>query len=157
MRICRAAGLVILVNNWARFGSGSRPFLLLKIWRRRSRETESGERRKTGTVCVCVWAVQSIFDVVISSHWQSWFLLHKFTSSLLCLRCQRWRHSVTCWRWSGRLKKTANNAEKWTQLSSGREEKKQQLPKNQSENCTKIINQSRLDKSQAGKWTEKHF
>lgn len=33
MRICRAAGLVILVNSWARLGSGSRPFLLLRICR----------------------------------------------------------------------------------------------------------------------------
>lgn len=33
MRICRAAGLVILVSSWARLGSGSRPFLLLRICR----------------------------------------------------------------------------------------------------------------------------
>lgn len=39
----------------------------------------------------------------------------------------------------------------------GGRKKKQQLPKNQSENCTKIINQSRLDKSQAGKLTEKLY
>lgn len=33
VRICRAAGLVMLVSSWARLGSGNRPFLLLRIWR----------------------------------------------------------------------------------------------------------------------------
>lgn len=37
MRIWRAAGLVMLVNSWARLGSGSKPFLLLRIWRKTHR------------------------------------------------------------------------------------------------------------------------
>lgn len=60
MRICSAAGLVILVNSWARFGSGSRPFLLLRIWRRNKythRKVWGGKIglcvRECVYVCVC--------------------------------------------------------------------------------------------------------
>lgn len=47
MRICRAAGLVILVSSWARLGSGNRPFLLLRIWRIQKHTHQSEEERLT--------------------------------------------------------------------------------------------------------------
>lgn len=70
MRICRAAGLVILVNSWARLGSGSRPFLLLRIWRLKE-NTHTLEADETVCACVCVqyvfWSYhyESLMAIVI--------------------------------------------------------------------------------------------
>lgn len=64
-RICRAAGLVMLVSSWARLGSGSRPFLLLRIWRVKKAHRSEGKRPPcVCRVCVLVWPPAAPDDYV---------------------------------------------------------------------------------------------
>lgn len=55
MSICRAAGFVILVSSWAKFGSGSKPFLLLRIWRQNKKHKKQVSATTRDNTCACVY------------------------------------------------------------------------------------------------------
>lgn len=80
-RICRAAGLVMLVSSWARLGSGSRPFLLLRIWRVKK---HTSQRTKGCLVCAeCVFWSGRQQPLMIT-----WIITPVYIIRV-CLRCQR--------------------------------------------------------------------